>query len=236
MIEIKSITKYYDKNVPPALDNVELYLKPGSVNALFGENGAGKSTLIRIIASILYPTLGECLVDGVSTQKNPFKTKMKIGLLLGADTGLYPRLTVYENIKYHADLFNVRKERFEDAMEYFSEIFGMKSYLDKRASQLSFGMSQKTAIARAFIHDPEVILLDEPTTGLDIASAVTMYDFIEKCKEKGKTIIFSSHRSAEISKLADRLIVLKNGRVEFNDSPSVIEKNDIDKFLCSYIG
>lgn len=241
MIEIKNVVKIYSGSTfkqkkVPALDNINFKVNDGEVVAIFGENGAGKSTLIRIISSILRPTSGTCTVNGYLTTKDPKSAKMETGLLLGAETGLYPRLTVYENIKYHADLYRVSEEQFYHRMQCFSKIFKMKDYLNKRADELSFGMAQKTAIARAFIHDPGVILLDEPTTGLDIASAMTMYDFINESREKGKTVVFSSHRSEEILKLADRLIVLKSGRIVFSDSTKSLNRNNIDKFLCAYIG
>ncbi|MBN1498709.1 MAG: ATP-binding cassette domain-containing protein [Spirochaetes bacterium] len=236
MILLEKLTKQYTGSSLPALDRIDLSINPGEITVIFGENGAGKSTLIKIISCLLEPTTGNCYINGYHTVKEKHGAKKICGMLMGAETGLYARLTAYENIKYFADLNRIPAEIFKSRLDYFSGIFNMHKYLNRRCGEFSFGMKQKTAIARAFIHDPEIILLDEPTTGLDITSSLIMHDFIRRCRQEGKTIIFSTHRMDEITKLADRIIILKEGSAVYDNMiKNTGRSSRLEKILLKYI-
>lgn len=146
---------------------------------------------------------------------------------MGSDAGLYDRLTSYENIQYHADLRGLDKSIFSRRIKKFCQMLQMQDYLHKKSGPFSFGMKQKTAIVRAFIHDPDIMLLDEPTTGLDITSALTMHQFIRQAQTQNKTIIFSSHRLDEIYRLGQRVIALQQGQVFFDGSVKDFKKEKI---------
>lgn len=193
-----------------ALDNVNFHCAKGEVLGLLGPNGAGKTTTLRILSTALKPDSGAVLVNGIDVVKKPKLAKQKIGFLSGK-TGLYGRLTARENIEFFAKLHGVSREFLKNDAEEIYQNLDITSYLDRRVEQLSTGMQQKVSIARAVIHKPEVLVLDEPTTGLDIMATETIMEFVQSMKAQGTAVIFSTHHLDEISLLADRVSVIYQG-------------------------
>ena len=218
MIQINEVTKQFkDKQkYVTALKHVTFEVKKGEVVGLLGENGAGKTTLLRTIATLLTPTEGNVLVGVYDTVKNPNDIKKRMGVLFGGETGLYDRLTARENLEYFATLYGLGKHQTKVRIEDLAKMFGMKDYLDRKVGGFSKGMRQKVAIARTLIHNPDIILFDEPTTGLDITSSNVFRQLVHQLKQEGKTIVFSSHIMEEVSMLCDSVAMMHKGELVYH--------------------
>ena len=218
MIQINEVTKQFkDKQkYVTALKHVTFEVKKGEVVGLLGENGAGKTTLLRTIATLLTPTEGNVLVGVYDTVKNPNDIKKRMGVLFGGETGLYDRLTARENLEYFATLYGLGKHQTKVRVEDLAKMFGMRDYLDLKVGGFSKGMRQKVAIARTLIHNPDIILFDEPTTGLDITSSNVFRQLVHQLKREGKTIVFSSHIMEEISMLCDSVAMMHKGELVYH--------------------
>ncbi len=211
MIELKNLSKRFGEI--QAVDNVSFTVNKGEIFGLLGENGAGKTTTLRMLATMLKPTGGTALLEGLDVVKEPEKVRAHIGILFGGETGLYDRLTTAENITYFGELNDLDGKFIKKRIEELAEIFGMKEYIDRRASKLSKGMKQKVAFARSIIHNPDIMLFDEPTSGLDVSAIREVHDFILNCRSEGKTIIFSSHTMSEVEKLCNRIGIIHKGKL-----------------------
>ena len=218
MIQIHEVTKQFKdkKKYVTALKHVSFSVEKGEVVGLLGENGAGKTTLLRTIATLLTPTEGYVQVAGYDTIKNPNEIKTKIGVLFGGETGLYDRLTARENLQYFALLYGLSKHETKVRIDDLARMFGMRDYLDRKVSGFSKGMRQKVAIARTLIHNPDIILFDEPTTGLDITSSNVFRQLVHQLKREGKTIVFSSHIMEEVSLLCDTVAMMHKGELVYH--------------------
>ncbi|AWB67761.1 ABC transporter [Saccharobesus litoralis] len=197
-----------------ALNNVSFHCKQGEVLGLLGANGAGKTSMLRTLSTALQPNSGQVLYDGLDAHKNKLAIRKQIGFLSGS-TGLYERLTGRENLAYFAQLFGVEKQQFNGRLEQLIEQLDLAKFIDRRFVDYSTGMKQKIAIARAVIHEPKLVILDEPTTGLDIAASEVVLSFIEKLKQQGVPVIFSTHHLAEVERLCDRICVIHQGQTCF---------------------
>lgn len=228
MIEIREVTKkFQDKKVfVTALKHVTFSINKGQVVGLLGENGAGKTTLLRSIATLLTPTDGEIKVGGYDTIKSPNEIKKQIGVLFGGETGLYDRLTARENLEYFSTLYGLSKHETKVRIDDLSRMFGMRDYLDRKVGGFSKGMRQKVAIARTLIHNPDIILFDEPTTGLDITSSNVFRQLVHQLKREGKTIIFSSHIMEEVSMLCDSVAMMHKGELIFHGDLETLYKSE----------
>ena len=195
-----------------AVDNLSFQCHPGRVYSLLGPNGAGKTTTLRMIATILKPTSGSIYVNDFDVLTQDRKVRQQIGFLTGT-TGLYHRLTPNELVKYFADLYNVDSITFKRRKEELFTLLEMNDFAKKRIGHLSTGMKQKVAIVRTIIHDPSVVIFDEPTTRLDVITAANIIQLIRQCKEEGKTVIFSSHIMSEVNLLCDDLAIIHKGRL-----------------------
>ena len=228
MIKVEGVTKVFagkGKSVTAA-DNISFSVKEGEIFGLIGTNGAGKTTLIRMISSILSPTSGRIEVFGKETVKNGAEVRKNTGILFGSEAGLYDRLTAYENIEYFARLSGLSGGEIEREIAKLSAFFGMDSYLHRRCGGFSKGMKQKVCFARSIVHNPKVMLFDEPTGGLDIIAAEEVIRFIKQMKEQGKVILLSSHDMAEVEELCDRISVIDKGRILGEGTvQSLIEEN-----------
>lgn len=211
MIEISGISKKF-KNFK-ALDDINFTVNNGEIVGLLGENGAGKSTLLRIISTMLTPDSGTAKICGYDLLLNQKKVRENIGILFGSETGLYDRLSAKENLEYFASLNGMSSDEASKRIDELSETFDFKSYINKRVGTYSRGMKQKIAIARAIVHNPSAILLDEPDAGLDFRASKIILDFIEFLKNKNKSIIFSSHSIENIKNYSDRIIVIHKGKL-----------------------
>lgn len=185
------------------LNNLNLEVKDGEITALVGANGAGKSTLIRLIAGLYKPNSGI-----ISMEDNA-----KIGVLLGGDVSLYKKLTGYEIIKYFGKLHGLSDTSIQKQIENLDNILHFKKFMNKPSETFSRGMKQKTALVISIIHDPDILLLDEPSTGLDIEAANDVIKFIKYLKGKKKTILIATHNIFEISDLSDNIAFINHGKI-----------------------
>lgn len=211
MIKVERLTKKF-KNTT-AVDNISFTVNNGEIVGLLGENGAGKTTTLRMLATMLKISQGEIVINDFNVAKTPDKVRGEIGILFGGEVGLYDRLTARENIQYFAELNGMPAEEANKSIENLAKKLEMEDYLDKRVGKFSRGMKQKVAIARSIVHNPSVVLFDEPTTGLDVSAAKIVHDFILSCKEENRAVIFSSHSMSEVEKLCDRIIIIHKGKL-----------------------
>lgn len=205
-----------------ALDGVSFECRPGRVFGLLGPNGAGKTTALRLIATMLRPTGGSIIVDGVDASVDPRMIRDRIGFLTG-NTGLYDRLTATEMVRYHADLHRMDPDHFEQRRRMLFGTLGIDEFADRRIARYSSGMRQKVSIARTIIHDPPVIVFDEPTAGLDVMTSRGIVNLIRQCRDEGKTVLFSTHIMGEVQLLCDDIGVLHRGRMYFCGSKEEFE-------------
>lgn len=227
MIEVKGLSKSF-KSVN-AVDNISFKVNNGEIVGLLGENGAGKTTTLRMLATMLKSTNGTAIINEYDINKDSSKVRKEVGILFGGEVGLYDRLTAFENIMYFAQLNGINKEEATKYIDYLADILGMKEYINRRVGKFSRGMKQKVAIARSIVHNPSVMLFDEPTIGLDVSSIKIVQDFILRCKKEGKAILFSSHSMNEVEKLCDRIIIINKGKlVESGTSNYLKEKYNND--------
>lgn len=217
MIEVRHISRHFKekKTTIQALHDVTFTIHQGEVVGLLGENGAGKTTLLRMISTVLEPSEGSIMLGGIDIQKEPMKMKSRIGVLFGSETGLYDRLTARENLTYFAKLYGLSNSKVEQRIAYLAARFGMKELLDRKVGGFSKGMRQKVTIARTLIHDPDILLFDEPTTGLDITAANMFRELIHQLKKEGKTILFSSHIMEEVKQLCESVIMIHKGQMVY---------------------
>ena len=238
MLEVKNLSKKFKAFT--AVDDISFEVNPGEIVGLLGENGAVKTTTMRVIATMMAPSKGDVKVNNCTITKEPDKVRKNLGVLFGGDVGLYDRLTARENIAYFAELNGLSKVETEERIKYLAKACQITDFMDKKAKGFSRGMRQKVSIARSIVHDPKVMLFDEPTTGLDISAARSIHDFIRQCKKEGKAILLSSHSMYEIEKLCDRVIMMHKGKViESGTLDEVREKYnnpDLEEVFVSLIG
>ena len=214
--------EYRDRKTLKAVENVSFECEPGRVFGLIGPNGAGKTTTLRIISTMLKPSSGSVTVAGFDTQESPKEVRRNIGFMT-AQTALYDRLTPTEMVQYIADLHGMNSTLFEERKNRIFSMLDMESFADRRTARLSSGMKQKTSIARTIIHDPAVVVFDEPTTGLDVMTARRIIELIRTCREEGKTVIFSTHHMAEVRLLCDDLAIIHSGKLYFHGTKEQFE-------------
>ena len=195
-----------------AVDNVSFTCQPGRIYGLLGANGAGKTTTLRMLATILEPTDGTALVCGHDIVEQPEKVRSCVGFLSTA-TALYPRLTAQELVEYFGRLNGLDEPTLEKRVDGIFNRLDMNGFRDRRCDKLSTGMKQKTSIARTLVHDPPVMIFDEPTLGLDVMTARTITAFIRECRDNGKTVIFSTHVMSEVEKLCDTIGIIHDGKL-----------------------
>jgi sodium transport system ATP-binding protein len=200
-----------------ALSDVSFSCEQGQVLGLLGPNGAGKTTTLRILAAALKPDSGCILINKVNIVENAQLAKQKIGFL-STKTGLYNRLTAKENIEYFARLHGMTTSQIAEYGEVLYQQLNIEAYLYRRVDTLSTGMQQKVSIARSVIHQPDVLVLDEPTTGLDIMATEAILEFIQSQKALGRPVIFSTHHLDEVAMLADKVVIIAEGKSCFDGS------------------
>lgn len=214
-IETEALSKSYagaDGVDVRALDGLDLTCRYGEIYGLLGPNGAGKSTTLRILATMLGPTAGRARVAGRDVVDDPVGVRRSIGFL-SATTGLYPRLDVRETLEYFGRLHGLDGAQLRRRVDELIEAFRMQPYATRRTEQMSSGQRQRLSIARAVLHDPEVLILDEPTTGLDILSTSDMIEFIAARRDSKRCVLFSTHVLSEAERLCDRIGIIHQGRL-----------------------
>ena len=213
-----------------AVEDVSFCAKSGTILGLLGPNGAGKTTLLRMLSTSLKPSAGTATFEDVDLLENPLEVRKRIGFL-SDNTGLYGRLTAREMITYYGKLHGLKRSKLHERMEMLFNVLEMTEFVDKRNDSLSSGMKQKVSIARTLIHEPDIIMFDEPTTGLDVAAAEAILKFIESCKTQGKTVIFCTHHMHEIERLCDSVVILNKGRLCFEGTVEQMRTKSGHKLL-----
>lgn len=215
MIQTNRLSKIYPTRKGKqlrAVDDVSFRCEPGQIFGLLGINGAGKTTCLRLLATILQPSSGSAVVAGHDVVREPSQVRARIGFL-STSTALYGRLTAAEFVRYFGRLHGLTAEILEPRLDQLFARFEMDPFRHRRCEKLSTGMKQKVSIVRTLIHDPPVMIFDEPTIGLDVITARTIVEFIRDCRTQGKTVIFSTHVMSEVEKLCDRVALIHQGRI-----------------------
>jgi sodium transport system ATP-binding protein len=195
-----------------AVGGVSFTCRPGRIFGLLGPNGAGKTTTLRILATSLVPTAGRAAIDGIDVVRDPAAARARLGFCTGA-TGIYERLTPREMIRYFGRLYGSGEEAVERRAEELLDLFALRPYADTSCGRLSAGNRQKVSLARTIVHDPPVLVFDEPTTSLDVLVARTVTEFVADCRTRGRTVILSTHIMSEVEKLCDDVAILHRGRI-----------------------
>jgi len=215
MIAARSLTKTFKdkkRGLITAVDQVSFACHPGQIYGLLGANGAGKTTTLRLLATLLRPTSGSATVAGHDVRAAPEQVRANVGFL-AASTALYGRLTAREMIAYFGRLHDLSDADIVARITRLADELDMHEFLDRRCEKFSTGMKQKTSIARTLIHDPAVMIFDEPTLGLDVMTARAIVRFVRECRGRGKTVIYSTHVMSEVEKLCDTIGIIHGGRL-----------------------
>ena len=201
-----------DKTPVVAVDDVGFTARDGEITGLLGPNGAGKTTTLRMLYTLMSPERGRVLVDGVDVAGDPERVRRSLGVLPDA-RGVYKRLTARENIAYFGELHGLSSKQIAERTKALSDALDIGDILDRQTEGFSQGQRTKTAIARALVHDPRNVILDEPTNGLDVMTTRAMRGFLRQLREEGRCVIFSSHIMQEVAALCDRIVIIAKGTV-----------------------
>ena len=215
MITVHRLTKRFAdlrNGTFTALDNVSFEVKPGEVLGLLGPNGAGKTTCLRILSTVFKPTSGSAFVAGYDVSTHPEQVRARIGFLSN-NTGIYDRMTASEMVEHFGRLYGIPEADLQERIRLLFERLQMNNVRDMLCSKMSTGMRQKVSIARTIIHDPPVLIFDEPTTGLDVLVARKVIDEVKALRDQGKCIIYSTHIMREVEKLCHRIAIIYRGQI-----------------------
>ena len=241
MIHVQNLTKSFRdlrRGQVMAVDHVSFDAVAGEVFGLIGPNGAGKTTTMRILCTVLKPTSGIARLAGFDVATEPNRVREHIGFL-SANTAIYDRMTSWEMVEYFGRLYSLPKDRLRDRMEEVFASLQMNDFRDVLGAKMSTGMRQKVSIARAIIHDPPVMIFDEPTLGLDVLVARAVLENIEKLRDQGKCIVYSTHIMREVEKLCDRVAIISKGRVQAAGTLSELRdrygQNDLEELFFQLV-
>ena len=234
-VTVRRVTKRFPGMPQAALRDLSLEVAGGEVLGLLGSNGAGKTTLLRILAGLLRPSDGTATVAGFDTVRHSAAVHAAVGALFGGAVGLYERLSARENIRYFASLNGVQE--VDQRTEQMVALFGLQTFADRMVHGFSSGMKQRTALARAMVHQPRVLMLDEPTTGLDITAALVVQDFVLRCRDEGRTVLISSHNTGELERVCSRVVIVHEGTILAETRPGVdLEPGQLRTFYLRATG
>ena len=197
-----------------ALRPVSFDAEPGQILGVLGPNGAGKTTLLRVLSTALRPSSGRASFDGIDIVADPAALRRRLGFLSG-NTGLYGRRTAREMVVYFAELHGCSRSEARNRADALLELLGLSDAAHRRCDDLSTGMKQKVSIARTLVHDPDLVIMDEPTTGLDISAARTILEVVRRFRDEGRTVLLCTHHMHEVEALCDRVLVLRQGEARF---------------------
>lgn len=230
MITVKNVTKKFIKTNKKkerqeftAVDNLSFDVKEGEILGILGPNGAGKTTLLRMIAGIMTPNKGSITIDDLTYEKNETDIKKMIAYLSG-NTKIYGTISPYELLKMCAEIYDVPASEIDTRIKEISKILNMDAFLYNRIEKLSTGQTQRVNIARCMVHNPKYYILDEATSGLDIITSQIILNFIKSEKEKGKTILYSTHYMEEAENICDMIIMVNKGKIITTGTPEQIKK------------
>lgn len=237
MIEVNNLSKSFGK--VRAVQSVSFIARDGQITGLLGPNGAGKSTTLRMLYTLLKPDDGSARVDGFDIREAPLEVQRRIGVLADA-RGLYQRLTARENIRYYGRLHGLEGAPLERQIEKLIDMLDMHAIADRPTEGFSTGERLKVAIARALVHDPRNVLLDEPTNGLDVMSTRAMRQFILRLRDEGRCVLFTSHIMQEVAALCDEIVIISGGKIAATGSPDDLRRltgrDNLEDAFVSAIG
>jgi sodium transport system ATP-binding protein len=226
MIEASELCKRFGKVV--AVDSASFTARDGEITGLLGPNGAGKSTCLRMVYGVLTPDGGNARIDGIDVRGETSTARARLGVMPHA-AGLYNNLTARENIAYFGSLQGMPRNRLRQRTAELSAALGMEKFIERRVKGFSQGQRIKVALARALVHDPGNLILDEPTNGLDVMAIRSLREMLRGLRSEGRCILFSSHVMQEVAALCDRVVIIGHGRVLADDSPQAIrERSGVD--------
>jgi sodium transport system ATP-binding protein len=221
MIRVEGLRKRFGS--VQAVDNVGFEASDGAITGILGPNGAGKTTTLRMLYGVMKPDAGQIHVDDVDGVATPQQAQERLGVLPDG-FGLYPRLTAREHIRYFGELQGISGEQLRDRTEELLQMLDMRAIADRRTGGFSHGERTKVAIARALVHGPRNVLLDEPTNGLDVMSTRAVRTIVRRLRESGHCVVFSSHVMQEVSALCDAIVVIARGRVVARGTPDELRR------------
>ena len=230
-IEVRGLTREYTtrsffgtvSKVTKALDGIDFAVKKGELFGLIGPNGAGKTTTVKILTTLLTQTSGDAFILGLDVKKDLYEIRRRIGIVFGGERGLYNRVTALDNLRYFSDLYGVDPAVARKRIPELLKAVGLADRADERVEKYSRGMKQRLHIAKALIHDPEVLFLDEPTIGLDPAGARDIRNMVRDMRNEGKTILLTTHYMFEAEELCQRVGVISKGKIVALDTPSALK-------------
>ncbi len=242
MIAAHHLTKTFKdkkRGLITAVADVSFTCAPGRIYGLLGANGAGKTTTLRMLATLLQPASGTITVAGHDAATEPEKVRAHVGFL-AASTALYGRLTAREMIAYFGELNGMDPAAIRTRIGQLADELDMRDFLDRRCEKFSTGMKQKTSIARTLVHDPAVMIFDEPTLGLDVMTARSIVKFVRQCRDRGKTVIYSTHVMSEVEKLCDTVGIIHGGRLVAEGSLAELRarfgEQDMEEIFVQAVG
>jgi len=221
MIVVDGLHKSFGK--VKAVDGVSFEAKDGKITGLLGPNGAGKSTTLRVLYTVLKPDAGSAAIDGVDVIADPLAARAGIGTLPHG-SGLYPHLTARENIAYYAKLYDMDADIIDQSVQQVIDQLDIQDFADRKTKGFSQGQRTKVSLARALVHGPRNVILDEPSNGLDVMATRALRELIRDLKRAGKCVLFSSHVMQEVAALCDEIVIISSGQVAVHDTPDGIRK------------
>ena len=237
MIRVEALSKNFGE--VEAVIDVSFSADDGKVTALLGPNGAGKSTTLRMLSTVIKPSSGNAYIDGFDVRQETMAVCSRIGVLPHA-TGLYDRLSARENIRYFGELHGMERDPLEARIDSLVELLDMSEFSDRRVGGFSQGQRIKVALARAIVHDPKNVLLDEPTNGLDVMATRALREIIHGFKNEGRCVLFSSHVMQEVTNLCDDVIIIGQGRLQFQGTLDRLKtdtgQEDLEEAFIRVIG
>jgi sodium transport system ATP-binding protein len=233
MVRVEGLTRRFGDNY--AVHDLSFSVKEGEVFGLLGPNGAGKTTTIRMLSTVITPHAGTATINGLDIRSRSREVRASLGVLT-TQIGLYERFTARENVEYFARLYGMPDVSIGPRVDFLFDLLDAGEFQHRRAGGLSTGMRQKVAIARSVVHDPPVIIFDEPTLGLDVLASQTVREFIEESRRRGKTVVLSTHDMYMAQKMCERLAVLHRGRLVACGSPrEIMEKAGAGNFEDAFV-
>ena len=233
MIKVTNLYKSFGK--VKAVNGISFEARDGEITGLLGPNGAGKTTTLRMLYSLLPPDSGEISIDGLNPEKDALAIKRTLGVVPDG-RGLYTRMTARENIRYYGDLHGMPKSRIRTRIDELVETLDMADFIDRRTEGFSQGQRVKVAIARAMIHEPQTVLMDEPSNGLDVMSTRALRKYIIDLKQNGQSVVLSTHIMQEVAALCDRIVIIANGEIAANGTAQeLLERSGCDSIEDAFV-
>lgn len=237
MIQVDGLEKHFGE--VRAVRHVSFRAADGQITGLLGPNGAGKSTTLRMLATVLRPDQGSARIDGIDVVRHPVEVRHRLGVLPHG-AGLYPQLTGRENIRYFGRLAGLEGDRLEERLEELTDLLGLGEFQDRRAKGYSQGQRTRIALARALVHEPANLILDEPSAGLDVMATRSLRKLLADLRDRGICILFSTHVMQEVAAICDRIVVIAHGRVVAAGTPDDIRRamgtDDLEEAFVRAIG